>query len=131
VRSGDLGNRPWGRLDATNIVTPLASVITNVQLDHQKWLGHTIAEIAAEKAGIIKPGVPVITTADDADALAVIAETAQRLRAPLTVVEKKRDEGMEVALTGEHQKTNAALAVAVVRCLSPQIPVPESAIREG
>jgi dihydrofolate synthase/folylpolyglutamate synthase len=47
-----------GRLDATNIVTPLASVITNVQLDHQQWLGHTLPEIAREKAGIIKPGVP-------------------------------------------------------------------------
>jgi dihydrofolate synthase / folylpolyglutamate synthase len=119
-----------GRLDATNIVTPMASVITNVQLDHQKWLGHTIAEIAAEKAGIIKPGVPVITTADEPDALAVISETAQRLRAPLKVV-AKADEGLEVALCGEHQRNNAALAVAVVRCLSPQIPVPESAIRDG
>ena len=46
-----------GRLDATNIVTPLASVITNIQYDHQKWLGHTLPEIAREKAGIIKPGV--------------------------------------------------------------------------
>src|SRR5207247_9257479 len=50
-----------GRLDATNIVTPLASVITNVQFDHQQWLGDTIRKIALEKAGIIKPGVPVIT----------------------------------------------------------------------
>src|SRR5262249_50372173 len=47
-----------GRLDATNIVTPLASVITNIQLDHQQWLGDTLEKIAAEKAGIIKPGVP-------------------------------------------------------------------------
>ena len=47
-----------GRLDATNIVTPLASVITNIQLDHQKWLGETVPEIAREKAGIIKPGIP-------------------------------------------------------------------------
>src|SRR5881409_2307861 len=53
-----------GRLDATNIVTPLASVITNIQYDHQQWLGETLASIAAEKAGIIKPGVPVITAAD-------------------------------------------------------------------
>ena len=55
-----------GRLDATNIVTPLASVITNIQYDHQKWLGETLASIAAEKAGIIKPGVPVITGAEGA-----------------------------------------------------------------
>src|ERR1043166_1776647 len=52
-----------GRLDATNIVTPLASVITSIALDHEKWLGSTLAEIAREKAGIIKPTVPVITSA--------------------------------------------------------------------
>mgnify|MGYP003728497349 CR=1 FL=1 len=51
-----------GRLDATNIVTPLASVITNIGLDHTRWLGETHAAIAAEKAGIIKPGVPALTT---------------------------------------------------------------------
>src|SRR6185369_581762 len=55
-----------GRLDATNIVTPLASVITNVQFDHEKWLGSTIEEIAREKAGIIKSRVSVITAADSA-----------------------------------------------------------------
>jgi dihydrofolate synthase/folylpolyglutamate synthase len=119
-----------GRLDATNIVTPLASVITNVQLDHQKWLGHNIAEIAAEKAGIIKPGVPVITTAEDPEAVAVISETAQRLRAPLKRV-TTNDEGFEVSLGGEHQITNAALAVAVARLLAPRIPASESAIGEG
>src|SRR5580692_9800047 len=54
-----------GRLDASNIVTPLASVITNVQLDHQQWLGQTLPEIAREKAGIIKPGVPVLTATDE------------------------------------------------------------------
>jgi dihydrofolate synthase/folylpolyglutamate synthase len=119
-----------GRLDATNIVTPLASVITNIQLDHQNWLGDTIAEIASEKAGIIKPGVPVITTAEDPDALAVISETAQRLGAPLTRA-AGIDKGFELALCGDHQKTNAALAVAVARLLAPQIPVSESAIAEG
>src|SRR5437899_631019 len=53
-----------GRLDATYIVTPLASVITNIQFDHQEWLGDTLAKIAYEKAGIIKPGVPVVTATD-------------------------------------------------------------------
>src|SRR5881296_1037016 len=60
-----------GRLDATNIVSPLASVITNIGFDHQQWLGDTLAQIAAEKAGIIKPGVPALTAADEAEALAV------------------------------------------------------------
>jgi dihydrofolate synthase/folylpolyglutamate synthase len=75
-----------GRLDATNIVTPLASVITNIQYDHQKWLGETLVSIAAEKAGIIKPGVPVITAADEPEALKVIQDTARIHNAPLTVI---------------------------------------------
>ena len=54
-----------GRLDATNIVTPLASIITNIAFDHQQWLGDTLAKIAAEKAGIIKNAVPVITATDE------------------------------------------------------------------
>src|ERR1700689_2863273 len=75
-----------GRLDATNIVTPLAGVITNVQLDHQQWLGVTLPEIAREKAGIIKDNVPIITGADDAEALRIIGETAREHHAPLGVV---------------------------------------------
>src|ERR1041385_2215950 len=64
-----------GRLDATNIVTPLASVITNISFDHEKWLGHTIPEIAREKAGIIKPNVPVITgVEEDGEAWNVISK---------------------------------------------------------
>src|SRR6266536_829995 len=62
-----------GRLDATNIVTPLASVITNIGFDHQQWLGDTLAQIATEKAGIIKPGVPVVTAEEGPEALPVIA----------------------------------------------------------
>jgi dihydrofolate synthase / folylpolyglutamate synthase len=119
-----------GRLDATNIVTPLASVITNIQLDHQRWLGQTLPEIAREKAGIIKPGVPILTATDDAGALAVISEIAHEQKALLTAV-KDLAGSWEVGLTGEHQKRNAALALAVVRVLESQIPVSESAMREG
>ena len=75
-----------GRLDATNIVTPLASVITNIAFDHQQWLGDTLAKIAAEKAGIIKPGVPVVTAADEPEALAVIEKMAREKNAPLIKV---------------------------------------------
>ncbi len=119
-----------GRLDATNIVTPLASVITNIQFDHEKWLGHTLPEIAREKAGIIKSGMPIVTATDDLSALAVIVETAREKQAALTVV---TDLGgsLEIGLAGEHQKKNAALALAVVRVLQTQIPVSESALREG
>src|SRR6266487_3702447 len=66
-----------GRLDATNIVTPLASVITSIALDHEKWLGSTLREIAREKAGIIKPGVPVITSAAPGNGLEEIQQTAR------------------------------------------------------
>src|SRR5207248_10878970 len=68
-----------GRLDATNIVTPLAAVITNVQFDHQQWLGNSLVEIAFEKAGIIKPKVPAITAAAAPEALEVINKVASRL----------------------------------------------------
>jgi dihydrofolate synthase/folylpolyglutamate synthase len=122
-----------GRLDATNIVMPLASVITNIQLDHQKWLGHTIPEIAREKAGIIKPGVPVITGADDPAALAVIQAVSNRGSSPLKIVgnENPAAQPLELGLTGAHQQKNAAVARAVVETLQPQIPVPQNAIRRG
>ena len=125
-----------GRLDATNIVTPLASVITNVQYDHEQWLGHSLAEIAFEKAGIIKPGVPVVTGAEDAEALAVIRSTAKEKSAPLTETgavgaSKRSLNRTAVSLAGDHQRKNAAVALAVVECLQKTIPVSASAVREG
>ena len=123
-----------GRLDATNIVAPLASVITNVQLDHQQWLGNTLPEIAREKAGIIKDAVPVITATEDAGALQVIAETARQHRAPLHVVTPSDAQKMdrhEIALAGEHQRMNAAVALKTVQILDGQIPVSEPALRRG
>jgi len=128
-----------GRLDATNIVMPLASVITNIALDHQQWLGDTTVKIAAEKAGIIKPGVPVITATDDPEALAVIERIAKANQAPLTVV-SGRDAALRrpdsaarccLPLAGEHQQTNAALARATVAGLRKQIPVSDESIRAG
>jgi len=122
-----------GRLDATNIVTPLASVITNIQLDHQQWLGDTLGQIAAEKAGIIKPGVPVVTATDEPDALAVIEKIAREENAPLTKIRKSevRSQKSELSLLGDHQQLNAALALAVVEVLQNQIPVAEEKIRAG
>jgi len=123
-----------GRLDATNIVTPLASVITNVQLDHQQWLGHTPAEIAREKAGIIKESVPVITGAEDAEVLRVVAETARERHAPLSIVTPADARVMsryEIALAGEHQQMNAAVAMRTVQILEGGIPVPDAALRQG
>src|SRR5205814_295915 len=106
----------------TNIVTPLTSVITNVALDHQQWLGDTLAQIASEKAGIIKPGVPVITATDGLEALQVIEETARRLHAPFVKVcssefrvpSSELNSELRMPLLGDHQRINAALAAATV-----------------
>ena len=146
-----------GRLDATNIVTPLASVITNIAFDHQQWLGDTLEKIAAEKAGIIKPGLPVITAATQPEVLAVIEKTARENAASLTVVGQasrlssqrasrpssanesetlsdwtgETPVPLPLPLLGEHQKQNAALALATVEILQKQIPVAEEKIRDG
>jgi len=111
-----------GRLDATNIVNPLASVITNIHYDHQKYLGESLASIAAEKAGIIKPLIPVITGAQEPDALAVIRQTARDQNAPLTMVQPAQAhepplDTLSLPLLGEHQRMNAAVALAVVQTL--------------
>ena len=102
-----------GRLDATNIVTPLASVITNIQYDHQKWLGETLASIAAEKAGIIKPGIPVITGDGwRRKRCQVITETARRQNAPLTIVSPADD----ASPAAEYHPTAAARPASEDEC---------------
>jgi dihydrofolate synthase/folylpolyglutamate synthase len=122
-----------GRLDATNIVTPLASVITNIALDHTQWLGDTLAKIAAEKAGIIKPGVPVVTAENQPEALAVIERMAREKNAPLTQIRNPKSEirNPKSPLLGEHQKLNAALARATVEVLQKQIPVSTEQVEAG
>ncbi|MGO8835853.1 MAG: bifunctional folylpolyglutamate synthase/dihydrofolate synthase [Limisphaerales bacterium] len=126
-----------GRLDATNIVMPLASVLTNIALDHQQWLGDTVEKIAAEKVGIIKPEVPVITAADEPEALAVIEGTAREKNAPLVVVNdrdvarRRPDSAARLSLLGDHQQINAALALATVEVLQNKIPVSDAAVRNG
>ena len=125
-----------GRLDATNIVTPLASVITNIQYDHQKWLGDTLVSIAAEKAGIIKPGVPVITGTTVPETLQVIQQTAKRQASSLSVVASAAAkqaplDTLRLPLLGDHQKLNAALALETVRVLRSQLPVSKDIAQAG
>jgi dihydrofolate synthase/folylpolyglutamate synthase len=125
-----------GRLDATNIVQPIASVITNIQFDHQRWLGSSLAEIAREKAGIIKRHTPVITATEDAEALEVIQTEAAHGQAPVTVV-TSRDllaaplTNLTVPLLGDHQRLNAAVALATVKVCQPILPVDDHALRTG
>jgi dihydrofolate synthase/folylpolyglutamate synthase len=117
-----------GRLDATNAVTPVVSVITPIDFDHQKWLGHTLAEIAAEKAGIIKPGVPVVSAVQPPDAEAVIRNTAHTRKSPLHVVSKPY-QAAAIALPGEHQNENASVAVAALHAAG--LEVNDSAVERG
>jgi len=122
-----------GRLDATNIIKPLASIITNIAFDHQQWLGDTLEKIAAEKAGIIKPGIPVITATDAPAAFVVIEQIALKNNSPLTRVFQNPESRIQnpESLLGDHQKLNAALALATVEVLQNQIPVGEDQIRLG
>lgn len=137
-----------GRLDATNVIDkPLASIITPVSIDHTDFLGDTIEKIAAEKAGIIKAGSPVIVAAQNRDALAVIERQAARLKAPIRIAgenwtateERGRlvyqdDNGLldlpAPKLYGRHQFENAGLAIAVLRAI-PQFKIPPAAFEAG
>lgn len=143
-----------GRFDATNVVTPAVSVITPVSLDHTDRLGNTLAEIAFEKAGIIKPGVPVVAAPQEPEALTVILERAHELGCRVVLVgkditwrvEAESIRGQEiqvsaggtelgrifVPLAGPHQATNAATAVAVARVLGESgVRVPWDAVKTG
>ncbi|MBN8247767.1 MAG: bifunctional folylpolyglutamate synthase/dihydrofolate synthase [Verrucomicrobia bacterium] len=122
-----------GRLDATNVVTPLASVITNIGLDHQQVLGPTLAHIAAEKAGIIKSGVPVLTATEDPDARAILEFKARELDAPFLAISAPQVARLTlpVGLRGSHQRTNAALAATTVRLLRAFLPVSDEQLAEG
>lgn len=122
-----------GRLDATNIVTPLVSVITSIGMDHMQVLGDTIDRIAAEKAGIIKPGVPVVTSAERADALAVIQYRARQLDSHCVVVDAAAVGRMAlpVSLLGPHQRVNATTAAVTVRLLRAFLPVSDEQLARG
>jgi dihydrofolate synthase/folylpolyglutamate synthase len=143
-----------GRLDATNVITPQVSVITSVSRDHMAVLGETLAEIAGEKAGIIKPGVPVVSAPQAGEALEVIEAVCAREGAPLTVLGHDWTweavpssgggqafslyhgghvmPGLAIPLLGAFQVENAATAVAALSVLQEQgLVVPQDAIREG
>jgi len=133
-----------GRLDATNIVRPEVCVITNIGLDHQQYLGDTLREIAAEKAGIIKYQVPVVSAVESGEAANVIRERAKAEGCALTLVRQEmevKDLGLRgskqraeidghefvLGLIGPHQVSNAACAVGAMR----QLKVSGAAIARG
>ncbi len=124
-----------GRLDATNIVTPELSVITNIGRDHQRWLGDTLEAIALEKAGIIKSGVPLVHGLPPGEVCGVIEEVARNRKAPVSAVAGDAVDqaiaGRELGLQGRHQRQNAALAIAAVAQLQKRFPVSETALSAG
>lgn len=117
-----------GRLDATNIVHPQLCVITSLALDHQEFLGDTLEKIAREKAGIIKPGIPVILGRMPPEAEAAIRAVARERAAPLHSVREIFGEDLEkypaTNLAGSHQRANAATALLAARVLEKTLPVP-------
>ena len=117
-----------GRLDATNAIQSNVSVITPIDFDHEQWLGQTISEIAAEKAGIIKPAIPVVSAPQRPEAEEVIQARAAKSGASLEFVTKPYDE-TPIALAGSHQKENAALAIAALRAV--KIDLEDAAIVRG
>ena len=140
-----------GRYDATNVIKPVLSIITNISLEHRAYLGKTLAAIAGEKAGIIKPRTPVVTGARQETVMAVIRRTAAekhsacyRLGEDFKIRRQSdggfsyvgpnlRLNGLRTRLRGTHQFSNAALAAAACDILSGRgrLDIPENSIRQG
>ena len=147
-----------GRLDATNVCSPTVTVITNISFDHTEQLGPTLESIATEKAGIIKPGIPLVAGPEDGNAERVIQETAEAVGAPsyflgedFSVVPEEsganptfrfvpspssgtpfREVGaLSMKLLGGHQRNNAALAIAGVQLLEDHLKIPVDVVRNG
>ena len=137
-----------GRLDATNVVTPEVCVITSISLDHTEVLGDTIPQIAGEKAGIIKPGVPVVVAPQPEEALEVISQACRETDSPLVSVGQevswqctghnlsgqslvvkgiRQSYNLTIPLLGSHQMENAATAVAALEMLD----IPGASIEAG
>jgi dihydrofolate synthase/folylpolyglutamate synthase len=121
-----------GRLDATNVVLPAATAITSIAFDHERYLGSTIEEIAFEKAGIIKPGVPVVIGELEPEASGVIHRVARERGADVIRTTAADARGFSIGLPGVHQAGNAAIAVKLLETLDAQgMLVPREAIARG
>ncbi|MBI4365415.1 MAG: bifunctional folylpolyglutamate synthase/dihydrofolate synthase [Deltaproteobacteria bacterium] len=125
-----------GRLDATNVVTPRCAVLTPIGWDHMAVLGSSLGAIAAEKCGIIKPGVPVVAALQSAEVMAVIRATCRERGSTLTIAEPV-PAGTPLGLAGAHQRINAGVAVVAARrvraalnheSVAPAAPIPGAAL---
>lgn len=138
-----------GRLDATNLVTPLVSLITTISKDHEAYLGPDELSIALEKGGIIKPNIPVVCGRMSEPVVKLLREIAQAVESPAYFLGtafsfllknerlfdyigiKQNLSDLAVALRGRHQLANAALALAALELVSKHFPVSEAALRRG
>ncbi len=141
-----------GRLDATNVLIPEVSVITNISYDHREFLGNTLREIAGEKAGIIKEGIPVVSSAQKPEAMEVIVEKTTSSKSPLFIYGKdfvsrpgnidmqgvafdyegrRKLEGLHIPLPGIHQVENASVAVRAIEAIREKDPISYESLREG
>ena len=145
-----------GRWDATNVCSPTVTVITNISFDHIEQLGPTLGAIAEEKAGIIKPGIPVVAGPEGEEARQVIQRTAKNVGAPYFFLDEdfsiaseepepafrffplamqgtlfREVDSLLLKLHGNHQRNNAALAIAAAQLLENHLKVSDSAIRSG
>ena len=119
-----------GRLDATTVCRPLVTVITSIGLDHQEYLGDTIEQIAAEKAGILKPGVPCVIGALPPAAEAVVRARAAELGVTVHPVRERFGDALpETNLEGAHQRINAGCALLACELASGALPFDPAAAR--
>ncbi|MEE8638071.1 MAG: cyanophycin synthetase, partial [Candidatus Margulisiibacteriota bacterium] len=117
-----------GRLDATNVITSLVSIITNIDYEHTEVLGRSLSKIAREKAAIIKPGVPVVTAENKAGPLKVFKKACGK-KASLLIAVSSKQAAVSSNLVGKHQKVNAACAVSALRLA--RIKVARASILKG
>ena len=128
-----------GRLDCTNIITPILSIITNISFDHTQFLGNTLTEIAGEKAGIIKPGVPVVIGEYLPETRPVFENKAKSENAPIlfaqdfdaTRLENSETCDVDMELKGSYQERNKKTILAALHILRQKLAISDEAIREG
>ncbi|MGA0075045.1 MAG: bifunctional folylpolyglutamate synthase/dihydrofolate synthase [Flavobacteriaceae bacterium] len=120
-----------GRLDATNIITPEISLITNIGWDHMDLLGHTLVEIAAEKAGIIKSGVPVVISQTQDEVKNVFLTSAQQASAPIVFADQQKHPDYLCDLQGSYQKKNIQGVLSVLHHLAKAWGITDKHIRSG
>ena len=128
-----------GRLDCTNIITPILSIITNISFDHTQFLGNTLAEIAGEKAGIIKPGVPVVIGEYLPETRPVFENKAKAENAPILFaqdfdadhLESSETCDVDMELKGSYQERNKKTILTALHILRQKLAISDEAIREG